>query len=124
MKGDQINNNNGAIQTRSKSKTNEAQWTQIPAAVKIYKLLLNELSHSLEEKGDDGGGGEEDGEDEWENESDDEEGENVDGGAVLSDLLASGDSGEDWGVEIITMRCLVIVGGMSVLWSVPQSLLS
>ena len=55
--------------------------------MKIYKLLLNELSHSLEEKGGDE-------EEELENESEEEDDEeNVDGGAVLSDLLASGDSG-------------------------------
>ena len=88
MKGDQISTNNNSIKTRSKTKSSEPQWTQIPAAVKIYKLLLNELSHSLEEKeGED--------EDELDNdeEEDEEDDEAVDGGAVLSDLLASGDSG-------------------------------
>lgn len=94
VKGDQTsdNNNSAEIQTRSKTKTSTPQFTQIPAAVKIYKLLINELNHSLEEKEIGAGGdrGEEEGG--WEDEEEDDE-EAVDGQAVLSDLLASGDSG-------------------------------
>ena len=94
------NNNSSEIQTRSQtSKGGEPRWTQIPAAVKIYKLIINELDHLVEEKeaeaaeggggGSGGGGGEEGEEEEWEDDDEDEE----DGGVVLSDLLASGDSG-------------------------------
>ncbi|PVD24404.1 hypothetical protein C0Q70_14886 [Pomacea canaliculata] len=36
------------VKTRSKSVTNPDQWTMIPVLVKMYKLLINELSNQLE----------------------------------------------------------------------------
>ncbi|KFM58485.1 Importin-9, partial [Stegodyphus mimosarum] len=45
VKGDQIFNHNEGPKTRSKSLQNPDQWTNIPLFVKIYKLLLHDLSN-------------------------------------------------------------------------------
>lgn len=54
---DMIPQENNARQTRSQAKSVQAQWTTIPVLVKIYKLLINELSNLKEAKtaGDDDG---------------------------------------------------------------------
>jgi len=65
------------IRTRSKAKKAPGQWTTIPALVKIYKLIINELSNALEEnlsQQDDG------------NEDDDDE--EVDGDVIEDEELA------------------------------------
>lgn len=36
------------IQTRSQTQNQSPQWTNIPLLVKIYKLLVNELSNQIE----------------------------------------------------------------------------
>ncbi|XP_012280793.1 importin-9 [Orussus abietinus] len=49
VKGDQIfTEHEDGVRTRSKSQTQPYQWTEIPVLVKIFKLLLNELSNDLE----------------------------------------------------------------------------
>jgi hypothetical protein len=37
------------IRTRSQAQSQSPQWTYIPLLVKIYKLLVNELSNQIEE---------------------------------------------------------------------------
>ena len=46
MKGDQLINE--AARTRSQKKVNPDQWTTVPLLVKIFKLLVGELSDHLE----------------------------------------------------------------------------
>ncbi|KAI6778489.1 importin-9 [Emericellopsis cladophorae] len=43
VKGDLVVSNDTRIKTRSRSKQNPDQWTQVPAQVKIIKLLIEEL---------------------------------------------------------------------------------
>ncbi|KAK3762793.1 hypothetical protein RRG08_040490 [Elysia crispata] len=38
------------IRTRAKAKSTPEEWTTIPVLVKIYKLLINELSNAIEER--------------------------------------------------------------------------
>lgn len=38
------------IRTRAKAKSTPDEWTTIPVLVKIYKLLINELSNAIEER--------------------------------------------------------------------------
>ncbi|XP_064607438.1 importin-9-like [Liolophura sinensis] len=47
VQGDQVNQSNG-IRTRSKAAQAPEEWTTIPVLVKIYKLLINELSNQME----------------------------------------------------------------------------
>ncbi|XP_077981531.1 importin-9-like [Glandiceps talaboti] len=48
VKGDQIFNPGEGIRTRSRAAQMPEQWTTIPVAVKIFKLLVNELSNAME----------------------------------------------------------------------------
>ncbi|KAL1416150.1 hypothetical protein MTO96_006416 [Rhipicephalus appendiculatus] len=48
VKGDRVINTNEGIRTRSKSAANPDQWTEIPVLVKIYKLMIHELSNCLD----------------------------------------------------------------------------
>ncbi|CAH1784945.1 unnamed protein product [Owenia fusiformis] len=80
VKGDPISLTGNEIRTRSKASKTPEQWTSIPVSVKIYKLLINELSTQLEENS---GNGEDD---EWE-ESDEGEGDDLEEEAALNDLL-------------------------------------
>ncbi|KAL8589419.1 hypothetical protein ACOMHN_021571 [Nucella lapillus] len=48
VQGEPVLSSSTGIQTRSKSKESPEQWTEIPALVKMYKLLINELSHQIE----------------------------------------------------------------------------
>jgi hypothetical protein len=47
VKGDEVFVTDG-IQTRSQTQNQSPQWTNIPLLVKIYKLLVNELSNQIE----------------------------------------------------------------------------
>jgi hypothetical protein len=47
VKGDEVFVTD-AIQTRSQTQNQSPQWTNIPLLVKIYKLLVNELSSQIE----------------------------------------------------------------------------
>ncbi|XP_076333062.1 importin 9 [Tachypleus tridentatus] len=49
VKGEQIFNSISEIRTRSKTSQSPDQWTEIPVLVKIYKLLINELSNAMEQ---------------------------------------------------------------------------
>uniref|UniRef100_A0A8C2HK65 Importin 9 n=1 Tax=Cyprinus carpio TaxID=7962 RepID=A0A8C2HK65_CYPCA len=48
VKGDEIFNPDEGICTRSKSAKNPQRWTNIPLLVKIFKLIVNELSSVVE----------------------------------------------------------------------------
>lgn len=47
MKGDEVFVTD-VIRTRSQTQKQSPQWTNIPLLVKIYKLLVNELSNQME----------------------------------------------------------------------------
>ncbi|XP_067129013.1 importin-9 [Centruroides vittatus] len=49
VKGDQIIDLEEGIKTRTKSAQKPPKWTEIPVVIKIYKLLINELSNSMEQ---------------------------------------------------------------------------
>ncbi|XP_015606737.1 importin-9 isoform X2 [Cephus cinctus] len=49
VKGDEVYpGNDDGIKTRSKTQSQPHQWTTIPVLVKIFKLLINEVSNDLE----------------------------------------------------------------------------
>ncbi|XP_076468794.1 importin-9-like [Babylonia areolata] len=48
VQGEPVSSTSSGIRTRSKAKESPEQWTEIPALVKMYKLLINELSHQIE----------------------------------------------------------------------------
>uniref|UniRef100_A0A8C4ZAW4 Importin 9 n=1 Tax=Gadus morhua TaxID=8049 RepID=A0A8C4ZAW4_GADMO len=48
VKGEEIINLEEGIRTRSKSAKNPERWTNIPLLVKIFKLIINELSSVVE----------------------------------------------------------------------------
>uniref|UniRef100_A0A8B9LB95 Importin 9 n=1 Tax=Astyanax mexicanus TaxID=7994 RepID=A0A8B9LB95_ASTMX len=48
VKGEEIFNAEEGIRTRSKSAKNPERWTNIPLLVKIFKLIVNELSSVVE----------------------------------------------------------------------------
>uniref|UniRef100_A0A3B3IEN4 Importin 9 n=1 Tax=Oryzias latipes TaxID=8090 RepID=A0A3B3IEN4_ORYLA len=48
VKGEEIYNPDDGIRTRSKSAKNPERWTNIPLLVKIFKLIINELSTVVE----------------------------------------------------------------------------
>jgi hypothetical protein len=47
VKGDEVFVTD-VIRTRSQTQNQPLQWTNIPLLVKIYKLLVNELSNQIE----------------------------------------------------------------------------
>ncbi|CAL1541790.1 unnamed protein product [Lymnaea stagnalis] len=91
VQGEPVQQSGQGIQTRSKSKSSPEQWTTIPVLVKIYKLLINELSNAIEEKITHGN--EIDDDDDDDGDEDDDEGEDIEdedfavAGQSLSDLL-------------------------------------
>lgn len=48
VRGDEIFQQGGGIQTRSKTKTTPKQYTEVPLLTKIFKVLVQELGISLE----------------------------------------------------------------------------
>ncbi|KAG7472163.1 hypothetical protein MATL_G00105990 [Megalops atlanticus] len=48
VKGEEIFSPNEGIRTRSKSAKNPQRWTNVPLLVKIFKLIINELSSAVE----------------------------------------------------------------------------
>lgn len=91
VQGEEISNKQQGVKTRAKSEPDG--WTEIPVLVKMYKLLINELSNQLElarvqsyndEEDDEEDEEDEDGivEEEAEDEDDDE-----DGGNIFEDFL-------------------------------------
>uniref|UniRef100_A0A671XL78 Importin 9 n=1 Tax=Sparus aurata TaxID=8175 RepID=A0A671XL78_SPAAU len=96
VKGEEIYSPEDGIRTRSKAAKNPERWTNIPLLVKIFKLIINELSTVVEANtsranaadwSQDSSGMWEDNEAE-EGEDDDEEDEGL-AGQLLSDLIAS-----------------------------------
>ncbi|KAM4699585.1 importin-9 [Discoglossus pictus] len=97
VKGEEIFNMEEGIRTRSKTSRNPERWTTIPLLVKIYKLIINELSSVIEanatrhtEEWTQGDG--DDPNDMWE-EDDDDEGL---AGQLLSDILSSNKYDDDY----------------------------
>ncbi|KAK2915275.1 hypothetical protein Q8A73_005869 [Channa argus] len=103
VKGEEIFNPEDGIRTRSKSAKNPDQWTNIPLLVKIFKLIINELSTVVEANAsranpadwsqDSSGMWEEQEEEEGEDEEDEDEGL---AGQLLSDLIASNKYDDDY----------------------------
>uniref|UniRef100_A0A3B3DS79 Importin 9 n=1 Tax=Oryzias melastigma TaxID=30732 RepID=A0A3B3DS79_ORYME len=103
VKGEEIFNPDDGIRTRSKSAKNPERWTNIPLLVKIFKLIINELSTVVEANAsrfnptdwsqDSSGMWEE--QDDEEGEEDDEEDEGL-AGQLLSDLIASNKYDDDY----------------------------
>ncbi|XP_029907427.1 importin-9 [Myripristis murdjan] len=103
VKGEEIFTPEEGIRTRSKSAKNPERWTNIPLLVKIFKLIVNELSSVVEANASranpadwsqDSSGMWEDQEEE-EGEDDDEEDEGL-AGQLLSDLIASNKYDDDY----------------------------
>uniref|UniRef100_A0AAX7TQD7 Importin N-terminal domain-containing protein n=1 Tax=Astatotilapia calliptera TaxID=8154 RepID=A0AAX7TQD7_ASTCA len=96
VKGEEIYSPDDGIRTRSKSAKNPERWTNIPLLVKIFKLIINELSTVVEANAsrtnaadwsqDSSGMWEDQGEDEVEDDDDEDEGL---AGQLLSDLIAA-----------------------------------
>ncbi|CAB1314626.1 unnamed protein product, partial [Coregonus sp. 'balchen'] len=104
VKGEELFGSDDGIRTRSKSAKNPEKWTNIPLLVKVFKLIVNELSSVVEANATraaaadwspDSVGMWEDQEAEEEEEDDDEEDEGL-AGQLLSDLIASNKYDEDY----------------------------
>ncbi|XP_004068747.1 importin-9 isoform X1 [Oryzias latipes] len=102
VKGEEIYNPDDGIRTRSKSAKNPERWTNIPLLVKIFKLIINELSTVVEANASrfNATDWSQDSSGMWE-EQDDEEGEDDDedeglAGQLLSDLIASNRYDDDY----------------------------
>ncbi|XP_062272224.1 importin-9 [Scomber scombrus] len=104
VKGEEIYSPEEGIRTRSKSAKNPERWTNIPLLVKIFKLIINELSTVVEANASRANAAdwtqestgmweeqeEEDGEDD-----NDEEDEGL-AGQLLSDIIASNKYDDDY----------------------------
>uniref|UniRef100_A0A8D3AJF6 Importin 9 n=1 Tax=Scophthalmus maximus TaxID=52904 RepID=A0A8D3AJF6_SCOMX len=96
VKGEEIYSPEDGIRTRSKSAKNPERWTNIPLLVKIFKLIINELSTVVEANASRTNAGDwsQDSSGMWEEpeevegEDDEEEDEGL-AGQLLSDLIAS-----------------------------------
>uniref|UniRef100_A0A3P8WPP0 Importin 9 n=1 Tax=Cynoglossus semilaevis TaxID=244447 RepID=A0A3P8WPP0_CYNSE len=95
VKGEEIYSPEDGIRTRSKSAKNPERWTNIPLLVKIFKLIINELSTVVEANASrehaadwsqDSTGMWEDHEEDGQDDDEDDEGL---AGQLLSDLIAS-----------------------------------
>ncbi|XP_029359039.1 importin-9 isoform X3 [Echeneis naucrates] len=108
VKGEEIYSPDDGIRTRSKSAKNPERWTNIPLLVKIFKLIINELSTVVEANAsranaadwsqdmfvsDSSGMWEEQEEDEGEDDEEEDEGL---AGQLLSDLIASNKYDDDY----------------------------
>ncbi|XP_029288165.1 LOW QUALITY PROTEIN: importin-9 [Cottoperca gobio] len=101
VKGEELYSPEDGIRTRSKSAKNPERWTNIPLLVKIFKLIINELSTVVEANSsranaadwtqDSSGMWEED----EEGDDEEEEDEGV-AGQLLSDLIASNKYDDDY----------------------------
>uniref|UniRef100_A0A8D0AE93 Importin 9 n=1 Tax=Sander lucioperca TaxID=283035 RepID=A0A8D0AE93_SANLU len=94
VKGEEIYSPEDGIRTRSKSAKNPERWTNIPLLVKIFKLIINELSTVVEANASRGNAGDwsQDSSGMWEGEDEGEDEEEEDeglAGQLLSDLIAS-----------------------------------
>ncbi|XP_064160187.1 importin-9 [Anguilla rostrata] len=100
VKGEELFSPGEGIRTRSKSTRNPERWTNIPLLVKIFKLIVNELSSVLEENSNRAAAGDcsQDLGDMWEAQEEEEEDDDADeeegkgeglARQLLSDLIAS-----------------------------------
>ncbi|MBN3307016.1 IPO9 protein, partial [Amia calva] len=98
VKGEEIFNPDEGIRTRSKSAKNPERWTNIPLLVKIFKLIINELSSVVEANATrvNAADWSQDSGDMWEEEEEDEEEDEGLAGQLLSDLIASNKYDEDY----------------------------
>ncbi|KAJ8258048.1 hypothetical protein GJAV_G00192610 [Gymnothorax javanicus] len=102
VKGEEIFNTNEGIRTRSKSAKNPERWTNIPLLVKIFKLIINELSSVVEANATRTAAADwsHDSNDMWEEqeeeEEDDDDEDEGSAGQLLSDLIASNKYDEDY----------------------------
>lgn len=105
VKGEEIYSPEDGIRTRSKSAKNPERWTNIPLLVKIFKLIINELSTVMESNASRANAADwsQDSSGMWEdNEVEDgEDGEDEDedeglAGQLLSDLIASNKYDDDY----------------------------
>uniref|UniRef100_A0A8C6VY02 Importin 9 n=1 Tax=Nothobranchius furzeri TaxID=105023 RepID=A0A8C6VY02_NOTFU len=93
VKGDEIYSAEDGIRTRSKSAKNPERWTNIPLLVKIYKLIINELSTVMEANASRGNTADWSQDSKGEDDDDDDEGL---AGQLLSDLIASSKYDDDY----------------------------
>ncbi|XP_019952379.1 importin-9 [Paralichthys olivaceus] len=102
VKGEEIYGLEDGIRTRSKSAKTPERWTNIPLLVKIFKLIINELSTVVEANTSRANAGDwsQDSSGMWEGEEEgeDDEEEDDDGlaGQLLSDLIASNKYDDDY----------------------------
>ncbi|KAJ8386386.1 hypothetical protein AAFF_G00170910 [Aldrovandia affinis] len=107
VKGEELFSPTEGIRTRSKTAKNPERWTNIPLLVKIFKLIINELSSVVEANATrtpTAGAwshGNHDSNDMWEEQEEEEEEEEDDedeglAGQLLSDLIASNKYDEDY----------------------------
>uniref|UniRef100_A0A4W5P135 Importin 9 n=1 Tax=Hucho hucho TaxID=62062 RepID=A0A4W5P135_9TELE len=89
VKGEELFVPDEGIHTRSKSAKNPEKWTNVPLLVKVFKLIVNELSSYYESN--------------WEEEEDDDEEDEGLAGQHLSDLIASNKYGENFPLRLFQM---------------------
>ncbi|KAM4741196.1 importin-9 isoform 1-T1 [Anableps anableps] len=103
VKGEEIYNPEDGIRTRSKSAKNPERWTNIPLLVKIFKLIINELSTVVEANASranaadwsQDSSGMWDDQEEGEGDDDEEDDEGL-AGQLLSDLISSNKYEDDY----------------------------
>ncbi|MED6289300.1 Importin 9 [Characodon lateralis] len=102
VKGEEIYSPEVGIRTRSKSAKNPERWTNIPLLVKIFKLIINELSTVLEANASRANAADwsQDSSGMWddqeEEEGEDEEEDEGLAGQLLSDLISSNKYDDDY----------------------------
>uniref|UniRef100_A0A146VIV1 Importin-9 n=1 Tax=Fundulus heteroclitus TaxID=8078 RepID=A0A146VIV1_FUNHE len=102
VKGEEIYGPEDGIRTRSKSAKNPERWTNIPLLVKIFKLIINELSTVVEANASRANAADwsQDSSGMWddqeEEEVDDEEEDEGLAGQLLSDLISSNKYDDDY----------------------------
>ncbi|KAL5011614.1 hypothetical protein ScPMuIL_010165 [Solemya velum] len=100
VQGDEIAQQTNGIRTRSKALQEPTQWTSVPVLVKIYKLLINELSNQMETNASlQANNGLDDEDEGWD--EDDEDGDEVQfTGQTLYSLLDQYDKGDYQGLGL------------------------
>ncbi|MEQ2305958.1 Importin 9 [Ameca splendens] len=102
VKGEEIYSPEVGIRTRSKSAKNPERWTNIPLLVKIFKLIINELSTVVEANASRANAADwsQDSSGMWddqeEEEGEDEEEDDGLAGQLLSDLISSNKYDDDY----------------------------
>ncbi|KAM6947698.1 importin-9 [Lycodopsis pacificus] len=102
VKGEEIYSPEDGIRTRSKSAKNPERWTNIPLLVKLFKLIINELSTVVEANASRANAADwsQDSSSMWEEDEeggdDDEEEDEGLSGQLLSDLISSKKYDDDY----------------------------